>query len=235
MSQEQDKIFFRNFTLTLAFIAAMMVAFYAIADLVTSKKDHTEISMVKTNDSISVSNASPTNGKNLSQPCAACHGSDGNSINPIWPKLAGQHASYITKQLKNFKEGGRVNAQMTAMVAALSQQDMEDLGAYYEGQQNSLGYAKPESIDLGQKIYRAGDHNTGLPACMACHGPAGSGNPGALYPAIRGQHTEYTATQLKMFKSGERNNDVNSVMRSIAVLMTEAQISAVSEYIQGLR
>ena len=235
MSQEQDKIFFRNFTLTLAFIAAMMVAFYAIADLVTSKKDHAEINTMKTNDSISVSNANPTNGKNLSQPCAVCHGADGNSINPIWPKLAGQHASYITKQLKNFKEGDRVNAQMTAMVGALSQQDMEDLGAYFEGQQNNLGYAKPESIDLGQKIYRAGDSNTGLPACMACHGPAGSGNPGALYPAIRGQHAEYTATQLNMFKSGERNNDVNSVMRSIAVLMTEAQISAVSEYIQGLR
>jgi len=235
MSQEQDKIFFRNFTLTLAFIAAMMVAFYTIADLVTSKKDHAEINTMKTNDSISVSNANPTNGKNLSQPCAVCHGADGNSINPIWPKLAGQHASYITKQLKNFKEGDRVNAQMTAMVAALSQQDMEDLGSYFEGQQNNLGYAKPGSIDLGQKIYRAGDSNTGLPACMACHGPAGSGNPGALYPAIRGQHTEYTATQLKMFKSGERNNDVNSVMRSIAVLMTEAQISAVSEYIQGLR
>ena len=235
MSQEQDKIFFRNFTLTLAFIAAMMVAFYAIADLVTSKKDHAEINTMKTNDSISVSSANPTNGKNLSQPCAVCHGADGNSINPIWPKLAGQHASYITKQLKNFKEGARVNAQMTAMVAALSQQDMEDLGSYFEGQQNNLGYAKPESIDLGQKIYRAGDSNTGLPACMACHGPAGSGNPGALYPAIRGQHAEYTATQLNMFKSGERNNDVNSVMRSIAVLMTEPQISAVSEYIQGLR
>ena len=235
MSQEQDKIFFRNFTLTLAFIAAMMVAFYTIADLVTSKKDHTEINTIKTNDSISVSSANPTNGKSLSQPCAACHGADGNSINPIWPKLAGQHASYITKQLKNFKEGDRVNIQMTAMVAALSQQDMEDLGSDCEGQQNNLGYAKPGSIDLGQKIYRAGDSNTGLPACMACHGPAGSGNPGALYPAIRGQHTEYTATQLKMFKSGERNNDVNSVMRSIAVLMTEAQISAVSEYIQGLR
>jgi len=176
----------------------------------------------------------PANGKALSQICAACHGVEGNSVNPVWPKLAGQHVSYIVKQLKDFKDGKRVNAQMTVMVAPLSEQDMEDLGAYFASQKNKQGSAKPELIELGQRIYRAGDSQAGIPACLACHGPAGVGNPAALYPSLSGQHAEYTATQLKMFKAEERNNDVNNIMRSIAGPMTNAQIEAVSEYIQGL-
>ena len=176
----------------------------------------------------------PAKGKALSQTCAACHSVDGNSINPVWPKIAGQHAEYIVKQLQDFKKGNRVNAQMTAMVASLSEQDMTDLAAYYTSQKTKYGAAKPELIELGQQIYRAGDIEAGIPACMACHGPAGAGNPGALYPSLAGQHAEYTATQLKMFKSEERNNDENKVMRSIASPMTSAQIEAVSEYIQGL-
>ena len=176
----------------------------------------------------------PSNGKSLSQICAVCHSVDGNSVNPVWPKLAGQHASYIAKQLKDFKDGKRVNAQMTAMVAPLSGQDMEDLGAYYASQKTKQGTAKPELIELGQRIYRAGDSQAGIPACLACHGPVGVGNPAALYPSLSGQHAEYTARQLKMFKAEERNNDVNNVMRSIAGPMTNAQIEAVSEYIQGL-
>lgn len=176
----------------------------------------------------------PAKGNTLSQICAACHSVDGNSVNPVWPKLAGQHASYIVKQLKDFKDGKRVNAQMTGMVAPLSEQDMEDLGAYFASQKTKQGTAKPELIELGQRIYRAGNSQAGIPACMACHGPAGSGNPGALYPSLRGQHAKYTTTQLKMFKAEERNNDVNNVMRSIAGPMTNAQIEAVSEYIQGL-
>jgi cytochrome c553 len=173
-------------------------------------------------------------GKTLSQTCAACHNIDGNSVNPIWPKIAGQHTSYIVKQLKNFKDGKRVNAQMTGMVAALSDQDMEDIAAYFASQKPKYGSADPESIELGQKIYRAGDSESGVPACMACHGPAGNGNPGALYPTLAGQHATYTATQLKMFKTEERNNDENKVMRTIAGPMTDEQIDAVSQYIQGL-
>lgn len=115
----------------------------------------------------------PVKGKALSQTCAACHSIDGNSVNPVWPKLAGQHASYLVKQLDDFKAGRRVNAQMTAMVAALSEQDMKDLGAYFASQKTTLGSAKPELIESGQLIYRAGDSLTGVPACMACHGPAG--------------------------------------------------------------
>ncbi len=176
----------------------------------------------------------PAKGKALSQTCAACHSVDGNSINPVWPKLAGQHAGYTAKQLQDFKEGKRINAQMAAMVAPLSDQDMTDLAAYFASQKIKTGSAKPELIESGQRIYRSGDSQAGIPACMACHGPAGEGNPGALYPSIAGQHAEYTAIQLKAFKSEERNNDENNVMRSISGPMTSAQIEAVSEYIQGL-
>jgi cytochrome c553 len=178
--------------------------------------------------------ADPANGKTLSQTCAACHSIDGNSVNPIWPKLAGQHAEYIVKQLQDFKDGKRVNGQMAPMVASLSDQDMADLAAYFASQKTKRGSAKPELIELGQKIYRAGDAESGVPACMACHGPSGAGNPGALYPALAGQHAEYTAIQLKAFKAEERSNDTAKVMRTIAAPMTSAQIEAVSEYIQGL-
>ena len=176
----------------------------------------------------------PAKGKTLSQTCAACHSVDGNSVNPVWPKLAGQHASYIVKQLVDFKKGNRVNAQMTAMVASLSEQDMQDLGAYYASQKTTPGSAKPELIETGQLIYRAGDYTTGVPACMACHGPNGAGNPTALYPALAGQHADYTAIQLKMFKAEERSNDSNNMMRTITGPMTNLQIEAVSQYIQGL-
>ena len=235
MSQEKDKIFFRNFSLTIAFIAAMMIAFYFVADLVTVEKEHEKIDEIAITNDDDITSANIANGKKLSQTCVVCHGADGNSVNPIWPKLGGQHASYIIKQLKNFKNGKRVNAQMSGMVATLSLQDINDLALYYENQKTNFGSAKKEFVDMGQKIYRGGDRETGIAACMACHGPAGSGNPGAIYPLLSGQHAEYTKTQLKMFKTGERNNDENSVMRSIAKRMTEAQIEAVSEYLQGLQ
>ncbi len=111
---------------------------------------------------------------------------------------------------------------------------MQDLGAYFASKKTKPGSANPDLIELGQKIYRAGDSETGVPACMACHGPNGSGNPTALYPSLSGQHAQYTAGQLKMFKSEERANDANKMMRTIAGPMTNAQIEAVSEYIQGL-
>lgn len=178
--------------------------------------------------------ADPAKGKTLAATCGACHGADGNSVNPAWPKLAGQHAEYTYKQLTDFKAGNRVNAQMAPMVAPLSEQDMADLAAYFSTQKIKKGAANPELIELGEKIYRAGDAESGVAACMACHGPSGAGNPGALYPALSGQHAEYTKIQLHAFKAGERGNDANKVMRTIAASMTEAQIEAVSEYIQGL-
>lgn len=173
-------------------------------------------------------------GKALSQTCVACHNTDGNSTNPVWPKIAGQHAAYIVKQLQNFKRSERNNVQMKGIVANLSPEDMQHLGAYYADQKIKLGIAKAEAIELGERLYRYGDKETGVPACMACHGPDGAGNPGAMYPVLASQHARYTAMQLNMFKTGERANDVNGVMRSIANSMTEEQIEAVSNYIQGL-
>ncbi len=177
----------------------------------------------------------PQKGKELSATCVACHGPDGNSVSPGWPKLAGQHQDYIVKQLLDYKAERRVNAIMYGIAATLGEQDMRDLAAYFSSQQIKYGTAKPELVTLGEKIYRSGIQETGVPACMACHGPAGKGMPGANYPAMAGQHAEYTSNQLKLWKSEERNNDSNAVMRTIAGPMTSNQIEAVSSYIQGLR
>lgn len=178
--------------------------------------------------------ADPAKGKTLSATCAACHGADGNSVNPVWPKLAGQHAKYLYKQLTDFKEGNRSNAQMSPMAAPLSNENMADIASYFSSQKTKRGAANPDLIETGEKIYRAGDAETGVPACMACHGPTGAGNPGALYPVLSGQHAEYIKIQLNAFKAGTRSNDANKVMRTIAGSMTTEQIEAVSEYIQGL-
>lgn len=170
-------------------------------------------------------------GKEKSKPCAACHGADGNSVNAIWPKLAGQAESYLITQLHYFKNGERKNAQMSPMAANLSDEDIEDLAAYFSAQNSSIGQTSPDNLDLGAKIYRAGNSDTGVPACMACHGPAGKGNPGAQYPALSGQHAAYTEAQLNAFRSDER---VNMVMQTIADKMSDEEIKAVSDYVQGL-
>ena len=166
--------------------------------------------------------------------CAACHGADGNSPNPVWPKLAGQHEEYIIKQLTDFRDGKRENAQMTPMATGLSDQDIVDLAAFYASQKPVWGSTDPAVLELGQKIYRAGHLEAGVPACMACHGPTGRGNPAALYPSLSGQHAAYTQAQLKAFREGQRNNDLNAVMRTIVGRMTDEEIRAVSEYTQGL-
>lgn len=174
-------------------------------------------------------------GKAKSQACASCHGADGNSTSPEWPKLAQQHASYTVKQLKDFKKGEeRMNQVMAGMVANLSAQDIEDLAAYYAQQSRRGGYADKNSVELGQKVYRAGNAESGVPACMGCHGPTGSGNPLAVYPSLWGQHAQYTATQLRAFRSGERRNDPNAMMRDAVNQMTDEEIEAVSQYIAGL-
>lgn len=177
----------------------------------------------------------PAAGQQKSATCSACHGPDGNSINPLWPKLAGQHAEYARKQLLDFQAGKRENAQMSPMSAPLSAQDIDDLSAYFSTQKIKAGTTAPEHMELGQKLYRAGNAKDGLPACMACHGPNGAGNPAAAYPAVHGQFAEYTSAQLKAFKAEQRANDPNSVMRDIAAKMSVAEIEAVSSYIQGLR
>ena len=173
-------------------------------------------------------------GKEKSQVCAACHGADGNSVNPVWPKLAGQHPGYIFKQLKDFHSGARKNIQMTPLAASLSEEDMQDIAAYYSSQKIKIGYASPELLAVGEKLYRAGNASKGLPACMSCHGPNGAGNVAASFPALSGQHAEYTKIQLLAFRDNKRTNDFNTVMQIVSEKMTTDEIDAVANYIQGL-
>lgn len=175
-----------------------------------------------------------TAGESKSEPCAACHGPDGNSLVPEWPKLAGQNAAYISGQLAAFKSGAREDVNMNSITASLSEQDMEDLGAYYAGQIVEIGAADPDLVDAGQALYRGGNAVTGVPACMACHGPSGAGNPAAGYPALSGQHAAYTAKQLRAYRSESRSTDTAAVMRTIAGRLSEAEIDAVASYIAGL-
>jgi cytochrome c553 len=174
-------------------------------------------------------------GKTKSATCLACHGPDGNSPNPIWPKLAGQHPTYIKKQLMAFKAGERKNDLMSPMATPLSEQDMDDLAAYFSSQTQSDGTAAADKVELGGKVYRAGNMQSGVAACMACHGPAGLGNPAANFPRISGQHAAYIDKALKDFRAGTRNNDVNKMMQGVAAKMTDEEIAAVAEYVQGLR
>jgi cytochrome c553 len=173
-------------------------------------------------------------GAKKAQICAACHGADGNSTNPVWPRLAGQQKEYILKQLHDFKNGKRANPQMSPMAANLGEEDMQDLAAYFSAQKISPDAADPALIESGQKLYRAGNSDTGVPACMACHGPAGHGNPASVYPAVGGQHAAYTLAQLKAFREKARTNDPNEVMRTIAGRMTDDEITDVAAYMQGL-
>lgn len=174
------------------------------------------------------------NGRQKAALCASCHGMDGNSVNPEWPKLAGQHSAYIRSQLAAFKNGARTNAMMSPMAINLTDADMAELGEFFSSQKVQPGAARKELLDAGAKIYRGGNASSGVPACMACHGPRGSGNPSAGFPSLHGQHATYTANQLKAYKNGERTTDVNAVMRTVASRMTAAEIDAVASYIEGL-
>lgn len=173
-------------------------------------------------------------GKEKSQTCAACHGADGNSPSDMYPKLAGQHAGYIAKQLAAFKNGDRENELMSPMAANLSEQDMADLGAYYADQEIEPGATNEDLLELGKQIYRAGNPESGVPACMACHGPTGAGVPAANWPALSGQYSAYTEKQLHDFASGDRANSLNGMMGDIASKMTDEEIEAVSSYVSGL-
>ena len=165
--------------------------------------------------------------------CAACHGTDGNSLITLNPKLAGQHPEYIQKQLTEFKSGKRANAVMGGMAAGLSDADMKNLGVYFSGQKLTLGSAKTNGKgSLGEKIYRGGIVATGVPACAACHGAAGAGLP-KQFPRLGGQHADYTLAQLRTFRTGERANA--PMMMAIAAKMTDAEMAAVADYMQGLR
>ncbi len=171
-------------------------------------------------------------GQQKSAVCMACHGPDGNSLNPEWPNLAGQHAGYTAAQLAAFKSGQRQNPLMSPMAMGLTEQDMLDLAAYYEAQAPAALEADPALVEAGRKLYLGGDQEKGVAACIACHGPTGRGNPMALYPAVAGQHATYAASALRAYAAGER---ANAMMQEIAARMSEEDIAAVSSYIQGLR
>jgi len=179
----------------------------------------------------------PQAGKAKAELCIACHGLDGNSINPAWPKLAGQNRKYLFRQLKAFKageKGGRNDPIMVPLVLSLSEEDMWDIAAYYESLTTSIGKVKPAYLTLGQRIYRGGNLQTHVAACIACHGPHGLGNALAGFPRLSGQHPAYIIDQLKGYKNSARNNELSNIMQTIAAKMTEAEIIAVSHYITGL-
>jgi len=174
-------------------------------------------------------------GQAKAQVCFSCHGVNGNSVNPIWPKLAGQHEAYIAKQLADFKAGkDRNDALMMGQVMSLSPQDMADLAAFFAKQKPSAGSADEAKLAKGEQLYRGGNKATGVSACIACHGPTGAGNPAAKYPMLSGQHAAYTIKSLKDFRSVTRKNDPGKMMQNIAARMTDAEIEAVSSYMQGL-
>ena len=178
-----------------------------------------------------------TRGKEKSAVCAACHGADGNSTVAMWPNLAGQHAAYLEWQTTLIRSGARSVPEMAGIVAALSDEDISDLAAYFAAQNSKPAVADPALIGQGQRLFRAGNPRTGVPACMACHGPAGAGNPLAGFPALAGQHAVYTAKMLSRFKSGDTWGDDDpgsTVMAGVAEFMSESEITAVSSYIQGL-
>ena len=177
----------------------------------------------------------PTAGKAKSAVCAACHNADGNSTVTQYPKLAGQSADYLVKQLQEYKSGARVNAIMVGMVAPLSPQDMEDLAAYFSSQQIARGAADPALAPAGEAMFRGGNLTSGVAACAACHGATGAGNPAAKFPALAGQHAEYVELQLKAFRTMERANDAGQMMRGVAAKMTDPEIKAVASYVQGLQ
>ena len=171
--------------------------------------------------------------KTVQTVCSACHGADGNSVITANPKLAGQHPEYLFKQLSNFKDKSRANAVMGGIVANLSTDDMKGLADYFSTQKATFGKAKSNGAgSLGEKIYRGGIAATQAPACAACHGATGTGIP-KQFPRLAGQHADYIVQQLKTFRTGERANA--PMMATIAAKMSDSEMQAVADYIQGLR
>jgi cytochrome c553 len=176
-------------------------------------------------------------GKAKSAACGGCHGFDGNSSIPAYPKLAGQNEAYIVNQINAFKANtDRQNAIMMGMAAGLSDEDAADIGAYFQAQ--SLKDAAPFDADkaaAGRELYKGGDMQKGIPACQACHGPAGAGTAGIGYPQLGGQYVDYTLAQLKAFKEGSRKNDDKMLMRSIVEKLSDEEMAAVANYIASLK
>ena len=174
--------------------------------------------------------ATATSNNNKVAVCTACHGADGNSVNPIWPNLAGQGAEYTYQQLSAFKSKARNNAIMWPIANSLSNKDMWEIADYYSKMPIKISSVEKVNIS-GEKLYRGGNPEKGIPACMSCHGPNGAGNSPAKYPALRGQHAMYTASQLNNYKNGIRKHNM---MNSISAMLSDTDISDLSDYISSL-
>lgn len=167
--------------------------------------------------------------------CAACHGADGNSALGSNPKLAGQNERYTLKQLLDIQSGAREVALMTGLLDNMSEQDLQDIAAFYAAQEKTVNGADPDNLEIGERIYRAGVADLGVAACTACHSPNGSGVAQAGFPALGGQHAEYIVTQMKAFRAGTRNNDGDPApMRLVSERLTDAEIESLANYISGL-
>ncbi|WP_199099603.1 c-type cytochrome [Dyella sp. ASV21] len=177
-----------------------------------------------------------TAGAGKAAACGACHGMDGNSSDPQYPKLAGQHESYIVRQLADFKSGKRQNPIMLGMATALSEQDMHDIGAYFASKASLPGVADQALVERGEQLYRQGDTTKGVPACMACHSIDGRGNPGAMYPQLTSQHAQYIEATLKAWHDGTTwGDDAHAqIMPGIAKKLDEKDIAAIASYVEGL-
>ena len=177
----------------------------------------------------------PDSGKDKVAVCAGCHGADGNSLVGIWPSLAGQNENYLLKQLRLVKSGDRVIASMTGLLDNLDDKDLQDIAAFYQSKTNTVGVVDETKVDLGRKLYYAGNLEKGVPACSACHSPKGLGNAPAAYPLLSGQQPDYVSKALEDYRSGERiNEEPSKIMAAIAYKLDDTEIDALSSFVHGL-
>ena len=177
----------------------------------------------------------PKSGESKVAVCSACHGADGNSVVGLWPSLAGQNEKYLLKQLRLVKSGDRLIDSMVGLLDNLDDSDLEDISAFYASKKNKVGQVEESKLELGRKLYYAGNLEKGVPSCSACHSPRGLGNGPAAYPLLSGQQPDYVAKALKDYRSGERiNEDPSKIMAAIAYKLDDTEIEALSSFVHGL-
>jgi|TARA_B100001939_G_scaffold79090_1_gene66984 cytochrome c553 len=177
----------------------------------------------------------PKSGESKVAVCSACHGADGNSVVGLWPSLAGQNEKYLLKQLRLVKSGDRVIDSMVGLLDNLDDSDLEDISAFYASKKNKVGQVEESKLELGRKLYYAGNLEKGVPSCSACHSPRGLGNGPAAYPLLSGQQPDYVAKALKDYRSGARiNEDPSKIMAAIAYKLDDTEIEALSSFVHGL-
>ena len=177
----------------------------------------------------------PKSGESKVAVCSACHGADGNSVVGLWPSLAGQNEKYLLKQLRLVKSGDRVIDSMVGLLDNLDDSDLEDISAFYASKKNKVGQVEESKLELGRKLYYAGNLEKGVPSCSACHSPRGLGNGPGAYPLVSGQQPDYVAKALKDYRSGARiNEDPSKIMAAIAYKLDDTEIEALSSFVHGL-